>query len=147
MSIEASRITRVLDPGAVPTAPQVQRFLTTTTNEVREGRPPVILTGTHAALNDDLLEAHSVLTRRPDGQELGAEVNAPQWLREAAADPRKVHRVARFQLEGGHSLWFVETTAYRAGWFVNSMATPLFVSEPGTFRPSPPGEDIFADRF
>jgi hypothetical protein len=147
MSIEASRITRVLNPGAVPTAPQVQRFLTTPTSEVRSGRPPVIITGTRATLNDDLLDTHSVLARRPDGQELAPGVNAPQWIREAAADPRKVHRVARFELEGGHSLWFVETTTYRAGWFVNSMATPLFVSEPGSFRQSPPGEDIFAERF
>jgi hypothetical protein len=147
MGIDGVRITRPLHAIIEPTAAQVQDFLTTQKREGRSGRPPVITSGTRVLLNDDVINAHSVMESTPQGQGIKAGVNAPLWLRDAASDRMKVHRAAQFDIGGGYTLWFVESTTYKAGWFLDSAAAPMFVNEPGQFRPAKPGEDIFAERF
>jgi hypothetical protein len=139
MRVAAAHAPRFVRPPSTLSPGLVKKFLTTPTSSTPEGRPAVFLLAGHVTVNDELVNAHSVL--QPGGLKPG--VAAPAWLKPIAGDPMKVHRASQFALPDGHSLWFVESSSYKAGWFVDGSQSPMFINQPGVFRRAKPHENIF----
>jgi hypothetical protein len=133
--------------GPAPTVAEIKAFLTAESPrekaivETSRGRPFV----SDGRINDHTVALFNLRNGEPAEK---AKLNdAPNWLKEAALDLLKTHRLAKFDLPAphrGHTLWFLETNTYRAGWFLDHGKHPVLVNQPGVFREGKPNEDLWA---